>query len=181
MNILNPCILYLWHILHCSTFAPGIVFVTSFSVKPLLWPSQYSALRAELNCTTGSLLSLMNLSQDTGQYLMYLISLSPYTPLSITICDLLIILFAVGKNRLQRFLQALGVWHKLSAINQTVFLDGTAVVMVLDVYFFPFLCPFLIHAATLAGMQIRSTAAPFDQMLGRQRQSWCRWYGCLGG
>lgn len=51
--------------------------------------------------------------------------------------------------------------------------------MVLDVYFFPFPIPFLIHAAMLAGMQIRSTAVPFDQMLGRQQQSW--WYGCLGG
>lgn len=53
--------------------------------------------------------------------------------------------------------------------------------MGLAVYFSPFLCLFLIHAATLAGMLIQSTAVPFDQLLGRQRQSWNRWYGCLGG
>lgn len=125
----------------------------------------------------------MSLLQDNNrQYLIYLISLSSchYTPLSITICDLLI-LFAVCKNRLQRFLRALAVWPQLSTIQPTIsfFLDGTVVLMVLDVYFFLFLGPFLIHAATLAGMQIRSTAVPFDQMLGRRRLSW--WYGCLGG
>lgn len=41
----------------------------------------------------------MSLSQDNRQYLIYIISLfsCPYTPLSITICDLLM-LFTVGKT-----------------------------------------------------------------------------------
>lgn len=30
-------------------------------------------------------------------------------------------------------------------------------------------------------LQIRSTAVPFDQILGRQRQSCCSWWGCLCG
>lgn len=78
---------------------------------------------------------------------------------------------SVDKNRPWQLLQALGVCvSRPPPTSEPIFLDGT---VMLDVcfYFFVFFCPFLIHAASLAVMQIRSTAALFDQMLGRQRHS----------
>lgn len=71
----------------------------------------------------------VSLSQETRQYLIYSISLSscPCSPLSIAICDLLI-LFAAGENRLQWFLQALAVQPQLSTNGawQCIFLDADA-------------------------------------------------------
>lgn len=49
--------------------------------------------------------------------------------------------------------------------------------MMLNVYFFPFIRLFLIHAAAmLAGMKIRSTAVPFDAwQAGTELVVWVSW------